>query len=93
MDVAGGIAGGGISEYPLESDLLVVLGDSDLVEEPGPPDDDGRDVERSGEEGRGADGGRDATCLGGDPVADLGDSEARCWFPGSASGELVVGVK
>lgn len=78
FDAEGGTAGGGISEYPLESDRLAVLGDSDLMEELGAPDVDGRDMEPCGDEGRGVYPGRETGCLTGEPVPDRGDSEARC---------------
>lgn len=81
-----GTAGGGMS---LES-LLMVRGESGLGADVAPPDVPGRDLETGGDAGRGAEGGSEAACLVGEPV---GDSGAVRWFPGSASGELVGGVK
>ena len=75
--------------YPRESALLSVRGEP----EDGPSAVDGRDMELGGDAGRGADPGRDAACLAGEPALNLGDSGAVRWFPGSASGELVGGVK
>lgn len=68
----------------------MVRGESGLGADAAPPDVPGRDLEPGGDAGRGAEAGSGAACLVGEPV---GDSGAVRWFPGSASGELVGGVK
>ena len=91
----GGAGGGGISLYTL---VLIDLGDSGRVRD-AEPDVDGREMEAVGDEGAAAPervgeslvSGTDDANGGG--AGGGGERGAICWFPGSASGELVAGAK